>query len=149
MPKNPIQIKCLDHVVLRVRDLSQAMAFYEDVIGCALERRIDEIGLVQLRAGASLIDLVGVDTPLGRAGGSEPSVTGPNVDHFALTLEEFDSDSIRSHLERHDIESGDPATRYGAEGFGPSLYIKDPDGNTVELKGPPEAPDERVSKADD
>jgi len=149
MPDNPIQIKCLDHVVLRVRDVSRAISFYEDVMGCAVERRIDEIGLVQLRAGASLIDLVGVDTPLGRAGGSEPSLATKNVDHFALTLEGFDNDAIRSHLERHDIESGDPATRYGAEGFGPSLYIKDPDGNTVELKGPPEAPDERDSKADD
>jgi len=149
MPENPIQIKCLDHVVLRVRDLSRAIAFYEDVIGCAIERRIDEIGLVQLRAGSSLIDLVGVDTPLGRAGGDEPSVTGPNLDHFALTLESFDGEAIRSHLRAHHIESGDPASRYGAEGFGPSLYIEDPDGNTVELKGPPEAPADAASKADD
>jgi glyoxylase I family protein len=140
MPAIPLQIKGLDHVVLRVRDLPRAIAFYEEVIGCAVERRIDEIGLVQLRAGSSLIDLVGVDTPLGRAGGDEPSATGPNVDHFALTLAAFDSEAIRAHLRKHDIESGDPAPRYGAEGFGPSLYIKDPDGNTVELKGPPDAP---------
>lgn len=137
MSTHPIHLKGLDHVVLRVRDPEESIAFYERVLGCAVERRIDELGLVQLRAGASLIDLVGVDSALGRAGGDEPASTAPNVDHFALALDDFDRDAILAHLAKHGLEAGEPATRYGAEGFGPSVYIRDPDGNTVELKGPP------------
>lgn len=138
MSSHPIQINRLDHVVLRVVDLDRSIEFYESVLGCAVERRVADLGLIQLRAGHSLIDLVGVDTKLGRAGGEAPSASGRNVDHFALTLDAFDIDAIRSHLAKHGIESGDPAPRYGADGIGPSLYIEDPDGNTVELKGPPQ-----------
>ena len=142
MSRHPIAIDRLDHVVLRVVDLDRSITFYEGVLGCAVERRIDELGLVQLRAGASLIDLVGVETPLGRAGGDAPAASGRNVDHFALNLTYFDFEAIRDHLASHGIEPGDPAPRYGADGFGPSVYITDPDGNTVELKGPPEAPED-------
>jgi catechol 2,3-dioxygenase-like lactoylglutathione lyase family enzyme len=131
-----IEIRGLDHVVVRVRDLERALAFYERALGCAVERRSDALGLVQLRAGASLIDLVPVDSPLGRAGGPAPG-DGRNVDHFALALASFDAPAIRSHLEAHGIEVGDVAPRYGAQGMGPSLYVRDPDGNVVELKGPP------------
>jgi glyoxylase I family protein len=139
MATHPIRIKGLDHVVLRVKDLERSIAFYSTVIGCAVERRIDELGLVQLRAGASLIDLVGVDTPLGRTGGEAAGESGRNVDHFALTLHELDSAALATHLSGHGVANDAPARRYGAEGFGPSLYIQDPDGNTLELKGPPEA----------
>jgi glyoxylase I family protein len=138
MSANPICMKGLDHVVLRVRDLSTSIAFYEGVLGCTIERRVDELGLVQLRAGTSLIDLVGIDTPLGKAGGGERAASGPNLDHFALALEKFDAESILAHLSRHSIDGGTPASRFGAEGFGPSIYIQDPDGNTIELKGPPD-----------
>ena len=137
MPMHPIRPKALDHVVLRVLDLDRSMAFYESVLGCALERRLEDLGLIQLRAGSCLIDLVGVDTPLGRAGGTEPARQSPNLDHFALSLETFDFDAIREHLSRHGVACEEPQERYGAEGFGPSIYIRDPDGNTVELKGPP------------
>ena len=58
------------------------------------------------------------------------------MDHFALRIEPFDEAAIRAHLASHGIEAGKVATRYGAEGDGPSLYIDDPDGNTVEIKGP-------------
>jgi catechol 2,3-dioxygenase-like lactoylglutathione lyase family enzyme len=136
---HPIQLKGLDHVVLRVLDLERSIAFYQSVLGCVEERRLEDLGLIQLRAGSSLIDLVGVDTPLGRAGGGEPARQHPNLDHFALRLESFDADAIRSHLAKHGLESGEPQERYGASGFGPSIYIRDPDGNTVELKGPPSA----------
>ena len=136
-PMHPIRLKGLDHVVLRVLDLDRSVAFYESVLGCAEERRLEDLGLIQLRAGSSLIDLVGVDTPLGRAGGGEPARQRPNLDHFALTLEDFDADAIREHLAEYGVESGEPQERYGATGFGPSIYIRDPDGNTVELKGPP------------
>jgi catechol 2,3-dioxygenase-like lactoylglutathione lyase family enzyme len=138
MPRNPIRIQGLDHVVLRVCDLPRSIEFYENVLGCDVERRLEDLGLVQLRAGGSLIDLVGVDTPLGRAGGDEPARTGPNLDHFAVALEAFDVEAIRAHLSAHGIANEAPERRYGAAGFGPSIYIDDPDGNTVELKGPPD-----------
>lgn len=136
--KHPIELTGLDHVVLRVADLDRSIAFYETVLGCAVERRIDELGLVQLRAGRSLVDLVGVDTPLGKAGGGPPERTGPNVDHFALELLHFDEAGIRAHLEANGVDGGEVGRRYGASGYGPSLYLHDPDGNTVELKGPAE-----------
>ncbi|MEE2665692.1 MAG: VOC family protein [Myxococcota bacterium] len=136
---NPITLRGLDHVVLRVCDLEAALRFYRDALGCAVERRSDAIGLIQLRAGTSLIDLVPLDSPLGVAGGSGPGDEGRNVDHFALALEDFDEPALRKHLEAHGIEPGDVAKRYGAAGMGPSMYIRDPDGNVVELKGPPTA----------
>jgi glyoxylase I family protein len=131
-----IEIRGLDHVVLRVVDLERALRFYCDVLGCTPERRSDALGLVQLRAGAALIDLVPVDSPLGRLGGDAPSETGRNLDHFALQLEHFDEALLRAHLAAHGVEPGDVAQRYGARGMGPSMYLRDPDGNTVELKGP-------------
>jgi catechol 2,3-dioxygenase-like lactoylglutathione lyase family enzyme len=134
---NPISIRRLDHVVLRVRDLEAALRFWRDAMGCPVERSSDALGLYQLRAGDSLIDLVPVAGPLGRAGGAPAADEGRNVDHVALTLAAFDEAAIRAHLERHGIAPGDVAPRYGAEGMGPSMYLKDPDGNTVELKGPP------------
>lgn len=135
------QLLGLDHVVFRVRDIDRALAFYRDVLGCALERSLEDMGLYQLRAGRSLIDLVPVESELGRMGGAapgDPAVGGRNVDHIALRIEPFDPAALRAHLEAHGIEMGEVARRYGAEGQGPSIYIQDPDGNTVELKGPPE-----------
>jgi len=134
-----IRVRGIDHVVLRVADLDRALAFWCDVVGCSVERRLDELGLVQLRAGAHLIDLVPLDSPLGRAGGAAPGEEGRIVDHVALRIERFDEAALRRHLEAHGVEPGEVARRYGAEGHGPSMYIRDPDGNTVELKGPPEA----------
>ena len=126
----------IDHIVLRVADLDRMLDFYSDVLGCSVERREDSIGLVQLRAGAALIDLVPVDSELGRAGGAAPGAEGRNLDHFCLRLEPFDEDAIRAHLARHGIEAGPLKRRYGAEGVGHSIYITDPEGNVVELKGP-------------
>jgi len=113
------------------------LGFYRDALGCSLERRQDAIGLIQLRAGRSLIDLVPVDSPLGRAGGAAPGAQGRNLDHFCLRVEPFDEAAIRAHLAAHGVSAGALESRYGAEGEGPSLYIADPEGNVVELKGPP------------
>ena len=132
-----IRIREIDHIVLRVVDLDRALAFYGDVLGCAVERRQDEIGLVQLRAGRSLIDLVPVDGELGRAGGAAPAKEGRNLDHFCVRVEPFDETAIRHHLRQHGVEAGPVESRYGAEGEGPSMYLDDPEGNVVELKGPP------------
>ena len=135
-----IRIKGLDHVVLRVADLGRALHFYRNVLGCREERRVEELGLYQMRAGTALIDLVPLDGRLGRMGGAGPREEGRNVDHFCLQVDPFDAEAIAAHLERHGIDAGEVSTRYGAEGSGPSMYIRDPDGNTVELKGPPDDP---------
>ena len=129
-----IQVAGLDHLVLRVADLNRAIRFYEDVLGCHVERRLDEPKLVQLRAGASMIDLV----PGGGASPSEEAAAGRNLDHFAVRISTFDFQALADHLRRHGVAVGEVRRRYGAEGYGSSLYITDPDGNVVELKGPPE-----------
>ena len=133
-----INVREIDHLVLRVSDVAAMLAFYRDVLDCPVERRQDDIGLVQLRAGRSLIDLVPVDGALGRAGGAAPGKEGRNLDHFCLRVEPFDERAIRARLEAHGIDAGPLASRYGAEGQGPSLYLTDPEGNVVELKGPAE-----------
>ena len=135
----PPKLLGLDHVVLRVRNLDAALGFYAGMLGCTEERRIDALGLVQLRAGASLIDLVPVDSPLGRHGGGPPDPNAKNVDHICLRIEPFDADALAAHLRAHGVEPGDVGERYGADGTGPSMYVRDPDGNVVELKGPPRA----------
>ena len=135
-----IRIRDIDHLVLRVVDLQRMERFYCDVLGCSIEKRQDAIGLVQLRAGRSLLDLVPVDGPLGRAGGAAPGREGRNLDHFCFRVEPFDEAAIRAQLRRFDVEAGPLEPRYGAEGEGPSIYVTDPEGNVVELKGPPGAP---------
>jgi glyoxylase I family protein len=133
----PFEIRQIDHIVLRVRDVDAMRAFYCGVLGCREERRQDDIGLLQLRAGASLIDLVALDGKLGRMGGAGPGAEGRNVDHFCLRVEPFDRDALIAHLRAHGVRVGDYGSRYGAEGEGPSQYLFDPEGNLVELKGPP------------
>ena len=133
----PIQVREIDHLVLRVVDLDAMLAFYCGVLGCSVERRDDTIGLVQLRAGSSLVDLLPVDGKLGRAGGAAPGRGGRNLDHFCLRVEPFDEAAIRRQLAAHGVQAGPTESRVGAEGDGPSIYITDPGGNVVELKGPP------------
>jgi len=134
----PFELQQIDHIVLRVRDSAAMEAFYRDVLGCGVERRQEAIGMVQLRAGRSLIDLVDVDGKLGRMGGAAPGAEGRNVDHLCLRVEPFDRDAIVAHLQAHGARIGDFGARYGAEGQGPSQYLFDPEGNMVELKGPPD-----------
>ncbi len=128
----------LDHVVLRVVDLERARDFYCRVLGCRVELFQKKLGLLQLRAGASLIDLVAIDGELGRAGGAPPGTESRNMDHLCLRVAPFDAAALKAHLSAHGADPGEVKQRYGAEGMGPSLYIRDPDGNTVELKGPPD-----------
>ncbi len=134
-----IRIKGIDHVVIRVRDADRMIAFYRDVLGCAVERARKKLGLYHLRAGACQIDLVPVDGKLGRKGGRPPARQRRNMDHFCLRVEPFDAAAIAAHLKAHGVAAGAVTRRFGAEGEGPSMYITDPEGNTVELKGPPEA----------
>ena len=135
--KPPFALRQIDHVVLRVSDARAMVDFYCNVLGCTVERQQEGIGLIQLRAGQSLIDLVPVDGKLGRMGGAAPGAEGRNMDHLCLRAEPFDRDAIVAHLQAHDVRLGEFGSRYGAEGEGPSQYLVDPEGNVVELKGPP------------
>ena len=127
----------IDHVVLRVVNVPRMVRFYSDVLGCTLERERAELGLTQLRAGQSLIDLVAVDGELGRRGGLAPGSGGRNMEHLCLRIEPFDPGALSAHLIRHGVVPGEIVSRYGADGQGPSMYLSDPERNTVELKGPP------------
>ena len=125
-----VRVVGLDHVVLRVASLDRAIDFYQKVLGCHIERTLEQPKLVQLRAGSAMIDLVP---------GAPGEDRGRNMDHFAVRIEEMDVAALTAHLKRHGIDPGEVRRRYGAEGYGSSIYITDPDGNTVELKGPPES----------
>ena len=132
---NPINITHIDHVVIRVVDLRRMIAWYRDVLSCKLERGPGEAGLAQLRAGSSLIDLVDVAGPLGKAAGGPPRREAANMDHVCFQVDPWDAEAVADQLRKHDVSFGDVADRYGATGVGPSIYLEDPEGNTVELKG--------------
>lgn len=132
----PFAIKEVDHVVFRVKDTERAIAFYRDVLGCSLERSNEPYGLYHMRAGRALIDLVSIDGKLGLPGGAGPGKEGRNVDHVCLVVDPFDETAIRDHLTRHGVEVSEVGDRFGARGVGPSVYLEDPDGNGIELKGP-------------
>lgn len=137
-----IQIREIDHVVIRSADPAALTRFYCEALGCRVEREQRELGLVQLRAGRSLIDLVAIGGPLDREGGKAGvagDAAGRNMDHLCLRVEPFDGAALKAHLGAFGARPGDVVERYGAEGYGPSLYLFDPEGNMVELKGPPVA----------
>ena len=133
-----IRLAAIDHVVFRVADLEASLRSYTEVLGATVEKVQEGIGLWQLRAGTSLIDLVPLDGRLGRMGGAGPGGQGRNVDHVCFRLAEWDEAAILAHLGRHGFDA-EVARRYGAEGDGPSIYLADPDGNGLELKGPPDS----------
>jgi glyoxylase I family protein len=133
---HPVPLAGFDHIVLRIADKSRMIGFYVDVIGCTVDRDRPELGLTHLRAGDDLIDLVTLDGPLGRMGGGAPGAGGRNLDHFALRVRPWNEAAIRAHLAAHDVAVVEEGARYGADGEGLSIYVRDPEGNTVELKGP-------------
>ncbi|WP_340645825.1 VOC family protein [Phenylobacterium sp.] len=135
MNDHPLQLAGFDHIVLRIRDKAAMVGFYTRVLGCSVDRDRPELGLTHLRAGVNLIDLVTLDGPLGVVGGAGPGAEGRNLDHFCLTVTPFDAAAIRAHLTAHGVAINDEGDRYGAHGDGLSLYLQDPEGNTVELKG--------------
>lgn len=134
--ERPFTVLRLDHVVLRVRDLDASVAFYGDVLGCQVVKTRSDLGLIHLRCGTSMIDLISVDGPLGSRGGPAADVGARNVDHLCLRIDNFDEAAIVAHLARHGLAPLGPASdNFGAEGDGLSLYLQDIDGNTIELKG--------------
>lgn len=130
-----LEIAGIDHIVLRTTKLKAMLHFYSDILGCKTERETSpEVGLTQLRAGAALIDIVVVDSNLGKLGGGPPSKTENNLDHFCLQLKPISEEKILTYLTSHNIDTGKFEERYGAQGFGQSIYIEDPEGNVVELR---------------
>ena len=129
----PFELKGLDHVVLLVGDMNIARRFYCDVVGCSVDRELPEYGMLQLRAGASLIDLVDIGSEAG-AWGRPPVEGGRNMDHFCIATAGFDPVQIHAHLAAHGVEIVEEGVRYGATGDGYSVYFNDPFGNQIELK---------------
>lgn len=136
--KAPFTMKGLDHVVIRCADLTAMKHFYCDVLGGSMEEEDTDIGLYQVRIGGHILDLMPVDEPSGREGGPPPGQDGHNMDHFAIRVEPYDDDAIRAYLAENGVALGATIIRGGAEGEGPGIHIRDPEGNTVELKGPPD-----------
>lgn len=133
----PFSVQRIDHIVFRVRDLGRSIDFYRTVLGCDVVREREDLGLVHLRAGASMIDLVSVDGKLGARGGAAPAKEARNVDHLCLRIEPFNEPDLVAHLSKHGVAPlGRAEVNFGAEGDGLSLYFPDPDGNVIELKGP-------------
>jgi glyoxylase I family protein len=128
----PLKVAEIDHVVLRCRNQPCMLDFYTRVLGMTEERRIERIGLIQLRAGASMLDLVPA---------ADPRIeSGTNVDHFCLGIEAADIDAAVRYLRENSVDIvGEPSQRYGARGMGVSVYVHDPEGNVVELKQMPAA----------
>jgi glyoxylase I family protein len=123
----PFEVLRLDHVVLAVSDLQRAENFYTQLLGVQVERRLEKPKLVQLRVGESLLDLVP----------GNPHPTQPNMAHYCFRIDPFDPVAITAHLSRLGVAVATSGERYGADGHGPSIYLRDPDGNELELKGPP------------
>ena len=120
-----LRVTGLDHVVLNVADVERSLAFYCDVLGLAPERveewRRGEILFPSVRVdGSTIIDLLAAPR------------TGENADHLCLVVDPVDLGAVKASG-RFDVVDG-PATRFGARGNGTSLYVHDPDGNTVELR---------------
>ena len=123
-------VERIDHVVLRVRDLPAMVKFYEQALGFKVERTLERLSLVQMRAGASMLDLIHAERPQ----------SGGNMDHLCFRIEPFDRSAIESRLSPLGIAIGETLERYGAEGTGSSVYFNDPEGNQIELKGPSKMP---------
>ena len=134
----PIEMLGLDHLVIRCVDLGTMQRFYCDLIGCELVRHNENFDLYHLRAGAQLIDLIAVDGFLGKRGGAAPGAEGKNLDHFAIRIADFDEVALHAWVSENDLEIVEEGERFGADGAGPSIYLRDPEGNIIELKGPPD-----------
>ena len=132
---NPINIAQIDHVVLRTNDINKLLQFYSDVLGCRLERGPGDFGIAQLRAGGSLIDIADANSIYGQERGDLPDHKAPNMDHICFRVDPWDTDAIQAQLHLHNIEHDEVGIRYGASGRGLSIYLADPEGNAIELKG--------------
>ena len=134
--KPPFRLEGIDHVLLLVNGIKPAAQFYTGVLGCTVEEQLPQYGMLQLRAGSALIDLVDISVP--EASWAKPPVAGGrNLDHLCLALGAHDEGALRRHLARHRVEILEEGVHGGSRGESLSLYIRDPSGNVIELKGPP------------
>jgi catechol 2,3-dioxygenase-like lactoylglutathione lyase family enzyme len=132
----PFEFEGIDHLLLLVDGMPKALAFYCDVLGCGVEAKLPEFAMVQLRTGNALIDLVDIGSPEGKW--ARPKVAGGrNLDHLCIAISKHDEQQLRSHLEAHEIAIVEAGVHGGARGDSLSIYVQDPSGNTIELKGPP------------
>lgn len=138
----PFEIHGIDHVVFLVDDMDKALGFYRDLLGCKVGYEYPNLGMVQVWAGVSLIVLWDITHP-GAKRAIPPISNGRNVDHVCLALGRFDPDEMKKFLEASEIQIVEEANHGGARGVGYSIYVNDPFGNKLELKGPPEYPDGR------
>jgi catechol 2,3-dioxygenase-like lactoylglutathione lyase family enzyme len=120
-----MKVTGLDHIVLVVSDVERSVAWYHDELGLAVERldawRSGDVPFPSLRLSpTALIDVLARDR------------TGTNVDHFAITVTDVDLDELATSG-RFDVVGG-PADLFGAQGQGRGLYVRDSDGNTIELR---------------
>jgi glyoxylase I family protein len=133
MSSPPFTLEGLDHVVLLIGDMERARSFYCNVLGCTAERALPAHGMLQLRAGAALIDLVDIGSAEG-AWARPPVEGGRNVDHVCVATGSWDEKAMRRHLALFGVAIVEEGIRYGAGGEGLSFYVSDPFGNMIELK---------------
>jgi catechol 2,3-dioxygenase-like lactoylglutathione lyase family enzyme len=132
--KPPFALEGIDHILLLVSGMKPAVRFYTEVLGCTVEGALPQFGMLQLRAGAALIDLVDIAAPEA-SWAKPPAAGGRNFDHLCLALGAYDEAKLRRHL--HRVEIIEEGVHGGSRGESLSLYVRDPSGNVIELKGPP------------
>jgi catechol 2,3-dioxygenase-like lactoylglutathione lyase family enzyme len=143
----PFKLAGIDHVVFLVSDLTRAVEFYQGVLGCEPGYSYPNLGMDQVWCGGSLIVLWDYTHP-GAASAKPPLEGGRNVDHVCLATGPVDPAALREHLASHGVDIEREAFHGGARGVGHSFYFKDPFGNKIELKGPPDHPDNSPPKRD-
>ena len=173
----PFRLQRIDHIVIRCRDFPRMFDFYHRILGCTIDEPRDEYvnrfggALTHLRAGSCYIDLLAYDTNHLTDEGREAakrmhgggvglgdknledvqlSSESSTLDHLCLRVDPFDQQQMQSYLEGenvHIVAMGD--RRLGADGVGPSVYVSDPEGNVIELKGSPEYQDNARSTIDE
>ncbi|MBU3824151.1 MAG: VOC family protein [Candidatus Oceanisphaera merdipullorum] len=124
----------LDHLVLRVRQPIRMLDFYCRILGCKLDREVADLGFYQVRVGNQVLDLVDVQGPLGADGGT-PDQCKANMDHFCLLVSAFDAEALSAYFRKNGVIHEPATSRISAQGEGLSMYVYDPEGNKVELKG--------------
>lgn len=141
MSDAPFKLLGIDHVVLRAVDAPRLVDFYVKALGCTMQWERPELGLYHLTAGTALLDIISMDGPLGMSGVAAPATLGRNVDHICFQVDAIDSEALGHHLRKFGLELEEPKTRFGAQGFGLSVYLQDPEGNGIELKAAAPAPE--------
>jgi len=142
MSKPPFSLLGIDHIVFLIDDMPNALKFYGEVLGCQPGYSYPKIGMEQLWCGNALIVLS--DTTHPSAKSKIPPAKGrSNIDHVCINLSPIEVPDLIAHLNAHNVQIDATAFHGGARGMGNSVYIQDPFGNRLELKGPPVYPDGR------